>query len=211
MRRVKSFECYLQIVVILILVISGNVIAQEDVSDETKEAIKKELVEKYRERLDKIITGEVKLDGGKEKTNGDTEESDLVDPMIPEAPSTLFSDKLTQEKYLAALQEYYNYRIEGLKHRKNVFKWQLLSSKVIFVVVLLLVLSGIYFAAVQFHAGLGRKAGVASGEGEEKTELEASLKGIKVSSPVLGVIILVISLAFFYLYLVYVYPIEDIF
>jgi len=31
-----------------------------------------------------------------------------------------------------------------------------------------------------------------------------------VASPVLGVVILVISLAFFYLYLVYVYPIEEI-
>jgi len=31
-----------------------------------------------------------------------------------------------------------------------------------------------------------------------------------VSSPVLGVIILVISLAFFYLYLVFVYPIKEI-
>jgi hypothetical protein len=31
-----------------------------------------------------------------------------------------------------------------------------------------------------------------------------------VSSPVLGVIILVISLGFFYLYLVYVYPISEI-
>jgi len=31
-----------------------------------------------------------------------------------------------------------------------------------------------------------------------------------VSSPVLGVVILVISLAFFYLYLVHVYPISEL-
>jgi hypothetical protein len=40
--------------------------------------------------------------------------------------------------------------------------------------------------------------------------LDLSTAGLKVSSPVLGVIILVISLAFFYLYLVYVYPISEI-
>lgn len=43
------------------------------------------------------------------------------------------------------------------------------------------------------------------------TEFSASLKGLSVKSPVLGVITLAISLAFFYLYLVFVYPIEDIF
>jgi len=41
-------------------------------------------------------------------------------------------------------------------------------------------------------------------------QLELGQTGLKVSSPVLGVIILVISLAFFYLYLVYVYPIGEL-
>jgi hypothetical protein len=43
------------------------------------------------------------------------------------------------------------------------------------------------------------------------TQFEANFKGIKVSSPVLGVIILTLSLLFFYLYLVYVYPITEVF
>jgi hypothetical protein len=76
-------------------------------------------------------------------------------------------------------------------------------------VVLLLVLAGIYFAAIQFHAGLRR------GNGDpgkpEDTELSVSLSEFKVRSPVLGVIILTISLAFFYLYLVHVYPIQNVF
>jgi hypothetical protein len=42
------------------------------------------------------------------------------------------------------------------------------------------------------------------------TELEASLTGIKVSSPVLGVIILALSFLFFYLYIKFVYPIHEI-
>lgn len=44
-----------------------------------------------------------------------------------------------------------------------------------------------------------------------KTDLEASIGNVKVSSPVLGVVILLLSLMFFYVYLVYVYPIQETF
>ena len=125
-----------------------------------------------------------------------------ADPMAPLAVSG--ADAETQRLYQEALREYYKYRITGLRHRQRVFSWQLVSSKIIFVTVLLLVGSGIYFAAVQFHVGLGRKT-------VETTEIVANLEGVKVTSPVLGVIILVLSLAFFYCYLVFVYPIVDIF
>ncbi|HLL73858.1 MAG TPA: hypothetical protein VK421_01065 [Pyrinomonadaceae bacterium] len=132
-------------------------------------------------------------------------------------------DEATKAKASSAQQQYFDYRIEGLKHRQSVLRWQLLSSRVIFVMVIFLVLAGVYFAGVQFHRGAPRKvqkvsttevtASVAGGMTEsrdEVTQIEASLKGIKVSSPVLGVLILVISLMFFYLYLIYVYPINEI-
>ncbi|MGH6921170.1 MAG: hypothetical protein ACREJ0_26130, partial [Geminicoccaceae bacterium] len=102
---------------------------------------------------------------------------------------------------------YYAYRKAGYEHRLGVFAWQSLSTKIIFVVVLLLVLAGIYFAAIQFHAGLRRRDGADPAE----TELSLSLSEVKVRSPVLGVIILTISLAFFYLYLVHIYPIRNVF
>jgi hypothetical protein len=103
--------------------------------------------------------------------------------------------------------QYFNYFIEGYKHRQNVFHWQLLSSKIIFIVVVLLVFSGIIFAAIQFYDGLKNSLRQTS----QTTTFEAGKGGLKVSSPILGVIILVISLVFFYLYLVYVYPIKEIF
>lgn len=100
--------------------------------------------------------------------------------------------------YRAGL-EYYE---GGLKQRSRVFEWQHFTTRVIFVVVLILVAIGVYFAWAQFR----------SGESADKnSELEVSLSGIKVSSSVLGVIILVISLVFFYLYLRYVYPISELF
>ncbi len=103
-----------------------------------------------------------------------------------------------------ALAAYYQYRIDGYEHRQRVFRWQLLSSRIIFVVVIFLVLVGIYFSWLQFSSA------IRAGGGEQReTTFEASTSGFKVSSPVLGVIILAISLAFFYLYLAYVYPIVD--
>ena len=76
---------------------------------------------------------------------------------------------------------------------------------------IVLFLVGIYFSGVQFHRSLRWKQIKEPAEMEGITEIEASLKGIRVSSPVLGVIILIISFLFFYLYLVHVYPISEIF
>ena len=87
-----------------------------------------------------------------------------------------------------------------------MFEWQLFSSRVIFATVIMLVGSGVVFAAIQFRAGLKRPRVAAP----EATEIDLSAGSVKVSSPVLGVIILVISLGLFYLYLVYVYPISEI-
>ncbi|MBV5313607.1 MAG: hypothetical protein JZU47_09950 [Prolixibacteraceae bacterium] len=113
---------------------------------------------------------------------------------------------------LDAWKSYYNYMTHGYRHRSNVFTWQLLSSVIIFCMVIFLVLSGIYFAWLQFKLAMKVKEnGDGTGSENLTTELNMSSKEIKVSSPVLGVIILIISLAFFYLYLVYVYPINELF
>jgi hypothetical protein len=112
-----------------------------------------------------------------------------------------------QESLQAALKAYYDYRVQGFAHRSRVFQWQLLSSRLIFALVILIVAVGLYFSWLQFRAGMKEKAGPEA----TSTTLEAPATGIKLSSPVLGVIILALSLAFFYLYLVHVYPIEEIF
>jgi hypothetical protein len=129
----------------------------------------------------------------------------------------VLGDAATRQRYLDAMQRYYEYRANGYAYRSRVFEWQLLSSRVIFVVVLVLVGAGIYFAAVQFRSAMrasARPAGLetvpaASGV-TLATQLEVSAKGIVVNSSVMGLIILALSLAFFYLYLVYVYPITDV-
>lgn len=127
------------------------------------------------------------------------------------AQQQLFDDS-TMSIYQDAMYAYYEYRVSGFQHRKEVFAWQLFSSKLIFWAVLLLVFSGISFSGIQFWKSIrAERAEGAPPPESQVTEFEASTKGIKVTSPVLGVIILVISLVFFYLYLVYVYPIKEIF
>lgn len=121
-------------------------------------------------------------------------------------------DDSTMAMYQDAMYAYYEYRVSGFEHRKEVFAWQLFSSKLIFWCVLLLVFSGICFSGIQFYKSIrNQQAGGETATESSVTEFEASARGIKVTSPVLGVIILVISLAFFYLYLVYVHPIREIF
>jgi hypothetical protein len=117
------------------------------------------------------------------------------------------------------LRESYRYTIAAYQHRRESFNWSLTASKIIFFVVVVLVASGIVFAAIQFRvalleAGSGRGHKPAS---ERKgsatsmaTDLEFSRQGIKASSSVLGVMVLLISMAFFYLYAQFVYPIHEI-
>jgi hypothetical protein len=106
------------------------------------------------------------------------------------------------------LREQESYVIWSFQQSRKIYEWQHDSSIVIFVLVILLVLAGIYFAAIQFHYSLGSKVG-SEAKKPEATEIDASLKGLKVKSPVLGVIVLAISMAFLYLYLVHVYPIGE--
>ncbi|HEY8188185.1 MAG TPA: hypothetical protein VIF64_19105 [Pyrinomonadaceae bacterium] len=133
------------------------------------------------------------------------------DLALPEAPDSQGLAKETQERFQETLRAYYDYRRSGYDHRRSVFEWQLISSRIIFVVVLILVFAGIYFAAIQFHYGLRPRGTRKEEERTEATEFVFSLKEFKVRSPVLGVIVLTLSLGFFYLYLVYVYPIENVF
>jgi hypothetical protein len=134
--------------------------------------------------------------------------------VLPATPGDLAtSDEATRGKYLAAMQAYYDYRANGFEFRSKVFKWQHKASIAIFLLVVLLVLAGMYFAAVQFHVALAasKRSGKADAQPGMATQIELSAKGIVVNSSVLGVIITALSLAFFYLYLVYVYPIQDTF
>ncbi|MCC7180850.1 MAG: hypothetical protein IT177_20895 [Acidobacteria bacterium] len=109
------------------------------------------------------------------------------------------ADPATRSECLEAVRENYRYVKAALDHRRASFEWSLTASKIMFVVVLSLVFSGLLFAAAQFRRGM-----------RATTEVEFSVSGIKMRSPVLGVVILAVSMAFFYLYARYVYPIQEV-
>ena len=96
-------------------------------------------------------------------------------------------------------REYWLYQRDVLNHSRKVYAWQHISSIIIFFVVIFLVLVGVVFSWLQF------KAAAYKGESEA---LDASMQGVKITSSTLGVIILVLSMCFFYLYLRYVYPVN---
>lgn len=132
----------------------------------------------------------------------DAEAIDNQDPFGLILPNGFELEEATKASIQEAVQGFYDYRTEAFKHRLKVFGWQQLSSQIIFFVVIMIVGVGLYFSWLQFHATKNMSK-------MEATTFEAGTAGFKISSPILGVIILVLSLAFFYLYLVHVYPISD--
>jgi hypothetical protein len=126
--------------------------------------------------------------------------------MPPDPGEIALRDSATRSDYLQSVRAYFAYRQLGYEHRMSVFRWQHASSIAIFLVVLGLVSLGMYFAWVQFH-----RAGMGKTESAEDSEIELSIQKVRVRSSVLGVLILSLSLGFFYLYLAFVYPIHDAF
>ncbi|MGH7596078.1 MAG: hypothetical protein ACREOI_06975 [bacterium] len=159
-------------------------------------------------------------------------DADSTLDLMEEFESALAQDSLAlgstalslKKKLSIALTEF---DISSLQHRRRVFDWQHVSSIIIFWVVIIIVFVGLAFSGIQFYISMqsslaGSKkrrpqSALAEGQPEnvesppaEVAEFEASLQGIKVKSSVLGIIILGISLAFFYLYLAHVYPISEV-
>jgi hypothetical protein len=114
----------------------------------------------------------------------------------PAAAPMAVSAKLAQayEDYaIANLQ----YEQQQLARNAAVFAWQDTSSKIIFVLVSVIVATGLVLSGVQF-----RKA--------SKIELAAGKDGLHLQTSIVGVVILAMSMLFLYMYLFFVYPIKEI-
>jgi hypothetical protein len=147
-------------------------------------------------------------------------------------PFTNPENKIQAEKL--KLNEY-RYSIQ---HEQKVYDLQYYTSMIIFAIVIFIVLTGLYLSYRQFefnhemlrHQVNNKKAVVVQGadatttitdksatESSESdislsgsTTFEVSKDGIKINSAVIGLIILAISIAFFFLYLEFVYPVNVI-
>lgn len=110
-----------------------------------------------------------------------------------------------------------------LRFNQRSYEWHLISTVLIFVVVMGIVLFGLRLTWLQFtreHHPARRvslpSSALAPGEGEAGgpapgpvvSSVKISAAGIEVSSQVIGLLVLAFSLAFFYLYLKEVYPMQ---
>lgn len=151
---------------------------------------------------------------------GQTNSSELTIPASKDDSMLLLNYQAQREYFTASITlnqlqaEVNRHKIRMLYYRERRLEWHAVASNIIFFVVIIIVLAGILFSGIQFYKSLikqkSRARLSASSPVPEVQKISLSLKGIELSSSVLGVVILVISIAFFYLYLAIVYPINDL-
>jgi hypothetical protein len=88
--------------------------------------------------------------------------------------------------------ELYEYKLFNIKHNEAVLKWDLFITKFFFFFTVGITSYGIWFAIKNINA---------------KANVEITPDGIKIKGTI-GLILLFLSLAFFYLYMKIVYPIQ---
>lgn len=91
------------------------------------------------------------------------------------------------------------YEEKRLEQRARTFAWQQRSTELIFALVVLIVVSGL---ALSFWHVYRKESA--------PTKLTIGEKGVEVSSRLVGVLVFVLSLVFFYLYVKTVYPISEV-
>jgi Ca2+/H+ antiporter len=138
---------------------------------------------------------------------------------IPSITNSQQSDSVssfTQRQVDSVNQIKVEYTKFAYAYRIKLYNWQLTSSKYIFAVVVIIVLIGLYLSYLQFNLSTKKVIKSIQKADEKFTEspaptnkLEINKDGIKVDSAVIGLVILTISIVFFFLYLKFVFPIND--
>ena len=91
------------------------------------------------------------------------------------------------------------YDLWVLNDRGRAFGWQRINGIVLFITALSILAFGFFLTWLEF--GKAR---------EKPVELEIGTTGVKVSSEVIGIVILIIALTFTYLYIDRIYPISEV-
>ena len=146
-------------------------------------------------------------------------------------------DETNRKSRQTDFESYVNHKVWQREFEHKTWEWHLLSTKIIFFVVTLIVLFGLRLTYLQFMRdghqtksrrklsdrteasttvsnddGLG-KPGEAkpldTGTASTGNRIKVGLDGFEITSQVIGLLVLMLSLAFFYLYLKQVYPIFE--
>jgi hypothetical protein len=157
------------------------------------------------------------------QTQSDSTIESFINAENAAAQSAPASQRTDDQALQAAIQrQVLQHRIAVESYNQRVYEWQLFNSKIIFWLVVFLVISGVALSGFQFYKDhlaqlkyheLTEKLTTRAEKQQPETiaeslSLEANLKGIKFNSNIIGMMILVVSLLFFFLYLKYVYPIQ---
>jgi len=129
----------------------------------------------------------------------DTDNFELISSLSGKIKDDYLSHLVQYEKYLDA--QSYITKQKSDTYNLSVFYWQRLSTKIIFWTVISLVLLGAILSVIQFY----KSYKIVS---RSETELSISDKGFTIKTSVLGLVMLLLSLAFFYFYIAFVYPIS---
>jgi hypothetical protein len=105
-------------------------------------------------------------------------------------------------KYIEAKKKEYDFQIKTMDANIEKFQRQGLQTYVVMALVALVVVAGVCFSAFQLWKSVG-VAGV-----QLNSDLEMSAKNVRITSSVVGVVVLVISIAFLYIYTHEVYHLK---
>lgn len=98
----------------------------------------------------------------------------------------------------------YRHAIDLLDHRTAVFRWQLVSSYVVLGIVAVVTLAGLVFSAAQLRNALKLS------QPQGNIDLEISASKVRITSSVVGVVVLTLSIVFLFLFLDRIYEIREI-
>ena len=113
--------------------------------------------------------------------------------------------KAVQEKWLESWIDRYQHEIKLRRHALEVLQWQSFAAYMILFMVLAVTGLGVYLSYIEVKASLATPEKALEAISQETsntpTELVVSFQKLQVTSAVIGVVILVLSLGFLYLFL----------
>ncbi|WP_031479251.1 hypothetical protein [Maridesulfovibrio frigidus] len=131
-----------------------------------------------------------------------------------------YQQKMLQKKFESAVavgEQFSKFKIthyktgaEELQHRVDVLKQQYFLNYALFGIVLLLVAGGFILAWKQFDFDMKHREQHGPAGQAPASEVEIGPGGLKINSSVIGLIILLMSFAFFSIYITEVFPIKVI-
>ena len=166
-------------------------------------------LEKSVALLDDIIEASGQLSD--ELTEMRRENDALKQKVLELTPNANEFANIRQEQLTRYRSDFLDHQREIMTHKEKVFARQRTSGNVILSVVIILVLTGVAFAVVQFYFMMKLHKETPSGlDKAMRVEFEVSKDKMFVNTGFIGFAIIALSFVFFLSYLILIYPINNI-